>query len=309
MWFIFSLLATAGWGTANLFYKKGADDMVKYSHLITSFFVGLAFGIHAIITLFAFDVPFHPVNLLIYFPASMAYVLSMTIGYFGLRYLDLSISGPIQNSSGAFSCLMVIIFLGRSIDVLSGVGVVLICVSIFWLGIIEKKKQDQYVAEHDRKYKIGFVAFFMPILYCFFDAIGTFLDAYYLDDPDSTPLAGVTADNLENVANTSYELTFFIVGLLMFFYMRVIKKEKIHISRQRDNIPAAIFETLGQYAYIFAMAGKAVIAAPMISSYCIISLILSRIVLKEELSKKQYAVVTLLIAGILLLGISEGLSE
>ena len=50
---------------------------------------------------------------------------------------------------------MVIIFLGRSIDVLSGVGVVLICVSIFWLGIIEKKKQDQYVAEHDRKYKIG----------------------------------------------------------------------------------------------------------------------------------------------------------
>ena len=139
--------------------------------------------------------------------------------------------------------------------------------------------------------------------------VGIFLDAYYLDDPDSTPLAGVTADNLENVANTSYELTFFIVGLLMFFYMRVIKKEKIHISRQRDNILAAIFETLGQYAYIFAMAGKAVIAAPMISSYCIISLILSRIVLKEELSKKQYAVVTLLIAGILLLGISEGLSE
>ena len=95
----------------------------------------------------------------------------------------------------------------------------------------------------------------------------------------------------------------------MTLYMRVIKKEKIHISRQRDNILAAIFETLGQYAYIFAMAGKAVIAAPMISSYCIISLILSRIVLKEELSKKQYAVVTLLIAGILLLGISEGLSE
>jgi drug/metabolite transporter (DMT)-like permease len=46
----------------------------------------------------------------------------------------------------------------------------------------------------------------------------------------------------------------------------------------------------------------------MISSYCIVSLILSRIFLKEKLTKKQYAMVFLVIAGILVLGIIDGIN-
>ena len=41
MWFIFALITLFAWGGADLFYKKGADEDDKYSHLKTSMMVGL----------------------------------------------------------------------------------------------------------------------------------------------------------------------------------------------------------------------------------------------------------------------------
>ena len=76
-------------------------------------------------------------NLLVYLPVSMMYILSMTIGYFGLRYLELSISSPIQNSSGAVTCILCLLLLGQSMDLLSGVAVVCICLGVFLLGWFE----------------------------------------------------------------------------------------------------------------------------------------------------------------------------
>ena len=57
------------------------------------------------------------------------------------------------------------------------------------------------------------------------------------------------------------------------------------------------------------MAQNPVVAAPMVASYCIVSVLLSRIFLKEKLKASQYACVAAVIAGIVLLGISEGLAE
>ena len=148
----------------------------------------------------------------------------------------------------------------------------------------------------------------MPILYCFIDSLGTFLDGYYLDDFTITPLIGVTEDTIEDVANISYELTFLIVAVILFVYVRVIRKEKVFVRKQGDRFAAAAFETAGQYFYVYAMAGNGVVAAPMIASYCVASVIFARIFLKEKLSSKQYYVVSLVFAGILLLGLVEGLA-
>ena len=57
------------------------------------------------------------------------------------------------------------------------------------------------------------------------------------------------------------------------------------------------------------MSGMAVVAAPMIASYSIVSLILSRIFLKEKLSAKQYVAVAIVMLGIAALGLAEGLAE
>lgn len=307
MWFVFALITTLAWGTADLFYKKGADEKDKYSHLKTSMMVGIVMGIHAICMLLFTDMNYDFTNILIYLPVSLMYILSMTIGYFGLRYLELSVSSPIQNSSGALTCLLCLIFLSQTLDTISAVAVIIICLGVFLLGVFEKAKQDEYEELNNKKYKIGLVAFFMPVLYCIIDSLGTFFDAYYLDDFLTTPLRNVTEATFENVANTSYELTFLICAIVIWVFLKFIKKEKIIISEQKDRGLAAIFETLGQFTYVYAMSGMAVITAPMIASYSVISVALSRIFLKEKLNKKQYLVVALVIVGIAMLGLAEGL--
>lgn len=309
MWFIYALAVVLFWGTADLFYKAGADENDKYSHLKTSIMVGLVMGAHAFYVLIFGNIGYDFRNLFIYLPVSAMYILSMTLGYFGLRYLELSISSPIQNASGAVVCIMCLVFLGQTMDVLSTVSVILICIGVFILGLLEKQKENEYEAEHNKKYKIGFIAFLMPILYCIFDSLGTFFDAWYLDDINSTFLVNVNESNFEDVANVSYELTFFIVAIVLFVYIKFIKKQKIGTFKQKERAAAAIFETAGQFAYVYAMSGNGVVAAPMVASYSIVSIILSRIFLKEKLTKKQYAVVTLVIIGIALMGIAEGLAE
>jgi len=115
----------------------------------------------------------------------------------------------------------------------------------------------------------------------------------------------VTEETLENVANTSYELTFLICAVLIFIFIKFIKREKIGSKKQGERIGAAIFETLGQFTYVYALSGNGILAAGMISAYSIVSVILSRIFLKEKLNIKQYAVIIIVMIGIVLLGIND----
>ena len=193
-WFIFALITMLAWGAADLFYKKGADENDKYSHLKTSMMVGVIMGIHALYTLIFGDIGYDFKNLLIYLPVSMMYILSMTVGYFGLRYLEVSISSPIQNSSGVVTCILLVTVLGETLDIPIAIAVAVICLAVFVLGILEKKESDKLREAGDEKYRVGFIAFFMPIIYCIVDALGTFFDGYYLDDFTTTPLVGVTEE-------------------------------------------------------------------------------------------------------------------
>ncbi len=307
MWFLYALATFAAWGTADLFYKIGADECERYSHLKTSIMVGLIMGITAIGMLIFGEVDYDPMNLVIYFPVSAMYILSMTVGYFGLRYLELSISSPIQNASGAVSCLIMMVVLQTLPSAMEWVAIALITFGVVMLGVLEKKKEDQ-ISESDKKYSIGFVAFLMPIFYCVIDSLGTALDGIYLDDIAATPLRNVTEGNLEDVANISYMLTFLIVALVLAVYVYGIKKEPLQWRGQRSRGLAAACETLGQFTYAYAMAGNGMVAAPMIASYCVASVVLARIFLKEKLSLQQYLMVGCVFGGILLLGILEGLA-
>ena len=98
MWFLLALASTLLWGAADLFYKRGADGEERYSHLKTSIAVGLVMGLHAILTLIFGGTAYDFRNILYYLPVSLCYILSMTVGYLGLRYLALSVSSPVQNT-------------------------------------------------------------------------------------------------------------------------------------------------------------------------------------------------------------------
>lgn len=268
------------------------DD--KYSHWKMVMAVGAVMGIHAL-SLIATGTPFSPTDIITYFPASALYILSMILGYVGLRYIELSVSSPVCNSSGAVAALLCFFFLGETMSGVQLFGVVLVCSGIFALSIIEKRKDDTLRAAEgltpDIRHSRSVIAIAFPLLYCLIDGLGTFADALLLD----TVIA-------EEQANIAYELTFLLLAFFAFVYVVLIKKQSLRISQEKPKIAAALCETAGQFAYVFAIGANPIVAAPMISSYCVASLLWSRLILKEKLTKSQYLVIAIAAVGIVILG-------
>lgn len=306
-WLFASIATALLWGTAELFYKKGALPDEKYSHLKICVWVGVVMGAHAIFTLLTQDINYNPLNILIYLPVSLFYIVSMAFSYFGMRYLEESISDPIENSAGVICTLLFVIFLKESISTLTWIAIAVITVGVLGVSFLENH------GETTRKKKLGkvlaVVAFCMPFVYALLDAFGTFFDdAFFLvEDVANSPLVDVTEETIEDVANTSYELTFAAFALVLFIFMKVKKVQFGAIPKHKDKILAAVFETAGQFTYVYALGSADAIAAPILSSVCVISLLLSRIFLKEKLNWKTYIFIAITILGILLLAVSEEL--
>ena len=62
---------------------------------------------------------------------------------------------------------------------------------------------------------------------------------------------------------------------------------------------------LGTMSFTVAVGISPILTAPITSSYCLVTIVLARIFLKERLTKKQYLSLSFLAVGIALLGISE----
>jgi len=302
MWLVFTLVTTLLWGVAELFYKKGSHEERKYDHLRVCILVGAVMGIHAILTLLTSDITYNPMNLVAYLPVSLCYIISMACSYFGIRFIEESLADPIENTAGAMCSLLCVIFLGEQIPPLVWCAIAVIVVGIIGVSYTERS------AEVGRKERLGkrlaVVAFAMPFCYAFIDAFGSFLDIFFLE-METSPLIDITEENIELVANLSYEFTFAIVALILFIFMK-IKKVPFELPKQKDKAIAAVCETAGQLTYVYAMSGNGAIAAPILSCVCVVSLLLSRIFLKEKLTKKQYVFIGIIIVGILMLAVLEG---
>lgn len=321
-WFFFALICLLGWGFADLFYKKGTDEDDRYSHLKIAVWVGLVMGVCAF-ALFPlsetlkedFSLASFLKMSLKYSPASLCYIISMVIGYAGLRYLELSIVSPVQNASGALSAVFMFIyflFVGKitsftdEFGALDIIGSALIVLGVIALAVVEKRitSRESELPKEDRRYRIGALALLFPILYCVFDTIGTAADGIILDDETGLGIGEIDVIIL-------YGITFFVAGIVCYIFLR-IKTGSFYnpfAKSERNKGIAACCEEFGQVFYVYAMAKNPMLAAPMVASYCIVSVILSRIIIKEKLKASQYACVLTVIVGIILLGISEGLAE
>ena len=316
-WFFFALICVLGWGFADLFYKKSADDADGLSHLETAVWVGITMGAVSLILL-----PFSESglssgglfrNAAAYLPASLSYIISMVIGYAGLRYLELSIVSPVQNASGAFSLIAMLMYFTLSgnkeafsdtFGTLDILGTVIIIAGTVGLAVVEQRLSKAETEKKEKKYRTGALALTFPLLYCLFDTIGTAADGVILSEEAGLGLGEIDVLVL-------YGFTFFVAGIVCWLYMR-LRNRKAYNPFRRSEMPkcaASVCEQFGQIFYVFAMAREPMLAAPMVASYCIISVILSRLFLREKLERSQAVCVLSVIAGIVLLGISEGLAE
>ena len=299
MWFILSLITIVFWGGSDLFSKMGSPAQDKLSHWKIVTAVGLVMGVHATVEILT-GTKFFVSDFINYLPATALYISSMILGYVGLRYIMLSVSSPICNSSGAVACILCLVFLRQMPDALTWVGIALVCVGVTLLAVVEKKGEEQSLAEKegDKKYRAGFIAVFFPIFYCLLDGLGTFADAILLDSGKLS----------EDSANIAYEYTFLFMGILAAIYVYGIKREKICFKFDAPKLGGALCETAGQFAYIYAIGAKPTVAAPMISSYCVFSVLLSRIFLKEKLTFRHYLIICTVFAGIIVMGIAEAIA-
>ena len=306
MWFWLAIIALLCWSGSDLFSKIGCrDGRDKYNPLKMVIAVGVVMGIHAAYEIFVGGAVVTWHVMWTYLPVSLLYIGSMTLGYVGLRYIELSISSPICNSSGALVAVLCLITgtLDESIQGGMRVAVIgavaLVCIGVIGLGVVESREDDELrqarQAASNYKYAKSWLAICLPVAYCLLDAAGTFADSLVLRslDPDS--------------ANCAYELTFLFAAAVSLVYVKLIRHDRFQPKREAPKYIGALFETAGQFAYIYAIADEdhVMYAAPIIAAYCAASVLWSRIFLREKLSWRHYMMLVLIVAGIVLLGILD----
>ncbi len=325
MWLI-AIIAMLCWSGSDLFSKMGTKLSDKYSHLKVGIAVGLIMGIHALYEVFVRGVAFSFSDLITYLPASFFYILSMVIGYICLRYIELSISSPICNGSGALALVLSLCFFGVSWNNPEGegvflntpilTGVILIAVGVIALGFVEHFEDENARAlrqmKSNRKYAKSWFAILLPVCYCILDAVGTFVDDliaenYLTDLIAKNPSADETALELAcgDTLNVAYEFTWFFMAIVFLIYVYGIKKEKLDLKFDGIKGLGGICETAGQVFYMMVVVSDYTIGFVIISAYCAVSFLWSAIFLKEKLSLKHYLALAAVFIGIFILGIYD----
>lgn len=326
MYFIFALIALLAWSGSDLFSKTGTFQKDKFSHWKVIFAVGVIMGLHAVLSLVvsAFIPPledgadpewwrtliytdFTPMDFVKYLPVAAIYLAAMVIGYAGLRYIELSVSSPICNSSGSLALLICVILGWAALELWTIIGVVLITLGIIMLGVVEYREDETVkLMRQDKsnfKYTKSLIAILIPVIYLVMDALGT------VGDQMISELE--LFDMSEFASNTAFEFTAVLFAIIAFCWVKFVKKEKFFTFGEGANTKAirrnlligGICETIGQMFYMAVMFSDFDAGMPMISAYCAASVLWSRIFLKEKLSWKHYLAILTVFVGIILLGI------
>jgi len=329
MWFWLSIASMLCWSGSDIFSKVGSRQNDKNSHWKVVFAVGLIMGIHFAITLGGaaiinstvgiealeataggkilaslFYTDFVFMDFVRYLPVAALYILAMVFGYISLRYIELSISSPICNCSGALAfvlCLVFGLYSKDDIDTITVVAIVLITIGIVALGFVENLEDEEVKRARqekaNRKYAKSFLAFLLPVAYLIIDALGTYGDELIFS------IEGANGEGIitDYAANSAFEFTFFLVAIFAFIWIKFVKKDKI-LKGNRHFYLGGICETVGQIFYMSVMFSDFSEGMVIISAYCAVSVLWGRIFLKEKLSWKHYTAIACAFVGIVMLG-------
>ena len=243
-------------------------------------------------------------------PLCAIYVIALFFGLLGAKHLDASVVSPLENIDGAIAAIILYLFFlltGRShitdsIGIIDIIGTAAITVGVISVGVLEQKlsRQEINLAENKKKHHLGALALIFPIIYNLVDAASMVAT--------SITVSGETEVTIPDTDFFFFEsFAFSLFAVLAWLYMLIYKKYTYNPFKKTEltRCGAAVCETFGTMAFIFAVGINPILTAPVTSSYCLVTIVLARILLKERLTKKQYLSLAFLIMGIALLGISE----
>lgn len=289
MWIVFAILTVLCWGTSETIFKSSVEDDDE-SLLKLFAYNGIILGICAVIFMLVMQVPFDIRYVIRYAPIALIYLTSMYFMYKAMPLLKISILSPISNSSCALTSLLCIFVLHQTLSPIQAAAVITVIMGIILLSI--NKEEVKNSEDKKKSYKIYIIGILLAVGYWLFDGIGSFLDDYILGE----------AMSAEQVI-IAFSFVYFISGIISYIILKV-KDRSYKFNSDKKKLIGSLFETAGQYFYIYTYSlGNAAIASPFIASYSIVTLILSRIFLKEKLTWKQYLIIAFIIAGMLVLSL------
>ena len=313
-WLILTLSCIILWGITDILLKKSLDYSDSLSQYKTFIWIGLVAVPTCVVMALCSDTLPDSIKTVAENPylisVNLFYVAAMFFGLLGAKYLDASVVSPLENTDGAITAIILYLFFfltGRShitegIGAIDVVGTVLITMGVILLGIQEQKlsKQEISIEEDKKKHRLGALALLFPIAYNLADAVSMVATGIMV--------SGEAEVSLPEIDYIFFEcFAFFVVGILVWLYMLIAKKYVYNPFKKTEftRLGAASCETLGTMSFTIAVGINPILTAPITSSYCLVTIILARILLKERLTKKQYLSLAFLVVGIALLGVSE----
>ena len=313
-WLALTLCAIISWGSADIFYKKSSGYNDSFYHYKTFIWVGMVMAPAGAVIALCSDTMADSIRTfldnLYFWPLCIFYALALLFGLLGKKHLDVSVVSPLENINGAITAVMLYLyfmFTGHS-EVTDSIGLVDIIATLFifsgiiFLGIQEHtlSKQEADLAEEEKRHRLGALAIIFPI-------VGTLVDSI------SMVVIGITVSEETEVAIPDLDLFFFVsvmfagIAVILWLYLLIVKNYRYNPFRKTELVRcgAAIGETFGTMTYLLAMARNPILTSPITSSYCLVTIVLARIFLKERLTKRQYLSLAFLVTGIAMLGISE----
>ena len=314
IWLILTLACIALWGVTDILLKKSLNYSDPLSQYKTFIWIGLVTVPVCVIMAICSDTLPDSIRIVAsnpyIIPVNIFYVVAMFFGLLGAKHLDASVVSPLENIDGAITAIILYFFFlltGRShvtdsIGIVDIIGTLAITVGVVLLGIQEQKlsKQEMGLDEDKKKHRLGALALLFPIVYNLADAVSMVATGIMV--------SGETEFSIPDMDYIFFEsFAFSVFAIFVWLYMLIAKKYVYNPFKKTELYccGAATCETLGTIAFTFAVAISPILTAPITSSYCLVTIILARIFLKERLTRKQYLSLAFLVVGIALLGVSE----
>ena len=323
-WFILTLACIILWGVADILYKVSMDYNDSLSHYKNFVWIGIIMALVGCVmstwsnTLLD-SLKMVKNDVLYLVPLYFTHAIALFIGLQGIKHLSASVVAPLENIDGAIATIIIYFYYlltdhihpSYGIGIMNVIATVSIIIGVILLGRQEQAlmRQEAHLPEERKKHRLGALALFFPIIYNLVDG---FLIAEINGINGNSGIVTQGAEgSIPAIDFFIFEcFAFAVVAIGVWLYMLIVKKYAYNPFQDEELIRsgAAIGETGGTMTFIFASAINPRLTAPVVSSYCLVTIVLARIFLKERLTRKQYLSLAFVVVGIALLSISEFLN-
>ncbi|MFH1455366.1 MAG: DMT family transporter [archaeon] len=280
-WFILALIAVTFFGIQSFLYKTAAEK--GYNKFTIMFTFMITVELLALILFIIKGLPFEYFLLLLLlgFIFAIAF-MPKTFGLMkALDYLPTSKALTVAGSDKILIVIVAILLFGESLKLIQILGILLVFVAVRYL------YQDSKEHKYFKKHKLGYIIAFLTWI----PGIGMEVANKYAATTGNTTLYIV--------------LTYVFLMIFSFSGHQFTKKNNKNWKKAiKLGIGIGVVNFIGYFALISSLKeGPLSIISPMIIFSTVIGIILAKIILKEELTLKQFSLVLLAVLGLILLRI------